>query len=67
MGLHCIFYCTFTELLSIVCTAFDCIVITGDLNVHLDVAQDKQAKELIAVLEMFGLTQHVSESTHSRE
>ena len=56
----------FTELLSIVCTAFDYFVITVDLNVHLDVAQDKQAKELIAVLKMFGLTQHVSEPTHSR-
>ena len=56
----------FTELLSIVCTAFDCLVITGDLNVHLDVAQDKQAKELISVLEMFGLTQHVTKPTHSR-
>ena len=33
---------------------------------HLDVAHDKQAKELTAVLEMFGLTQHVTESTHSR-
>ena len=39
---------------------------TGDLNVHVDVAQDKQSKELIAVLEMFGLFQHVTEPTHSR-
>ena len=31
----------FTELLLIVCTVFDCLVITGDLNVHVDVAQDK--------------------------
>jgi len=56
----------FTELLSIVCTAFDCLVKTGDLNVHVDVAQDKHAKELISVLEMFGLTQHVTKPTHSR-
>ena len=40
----------FTELLSVVCTDFDCLVITGDLNVHVDVAHDKQAKELTAVL-----------------
>jgi len=49
-----------------VCIDFDCSVITGDLNVHLDVAQDKHAKELTAVLKMFGLTQHVNEPTHSR-
>ena len=32
----------------------------------MDAAQDKHAKELIAVLEMFGLTQHVTKPTHSR-
>jgi len=49
-----------------VCTAFDCLVITGDLNVHVDVAHNKQAKELTAFLEMFSLTQRVTEPTHSR-
>ena len=48
------------------CTAFYCLVITGDLNVHVEVAHNKQAKELTAVLEMFGLTQHLTERTHSR-
>ena len=43
------------------CTAFDSLVITGDLNEHMDVAQNKQAKEFTAVLEMFGLTQHLTE------
>ena len=33
---------------------------------HVDVAQDKQAKELISVLEMFELTQNVTEPTQSR-
>jgi len=31
----------FTESLSAVCTAFDCLIITGDLNVHVDVAHNK--------------------------
>ena len=56
----------FTELLTAVCTEFDCLIITGDLNVHVDVANDRQAKELSAILEMFGLTQHVAEPTHNR-
>ena len=34
----------FTELLLVVFTDFDCLVITGDLNVHVDVTHDKQAK-----------------------
>jgi len=38
---HNCFIEDFTELLLIVCTVFDCLVITGDLNVHVDVAQDK--------------------------
>jgi len=36
------------------------------LNVHMDVAHNKQAKELTSCLEMFGLTQHVTEPPHSR-
>ena len=34
------------------------------MRVH--VAHNEHAKELTAVLEMFGLTQHVTEPTHSR-
>uniref|UniRef100_A0A8C6WDV8 Reverse transcriptase domain-containing protein n=1 Tax=Neogobius melanostomus TaxID=47308 RepID=A0A8C6WDV8_9GOBI len=56
----------FTELLSFICTDFDCLVISGDFNVHVDVTNDRHAKELNAVLEMFGLTQHVSEVTHNK-
>ena len=48
----------FTELLSVVFTDLDCLVITGDLNVHVDVTHDKQAKEFTAVLVLFGLTLH---------
>lgn len=56
----------FTELLTFVCTEFDCLVISGDFNVHVDVTKDRHAKELSAVLEMFGLTQHVSDATHNK-
>ena len=56
----------FTELLSVVCTDFDALVITGDTNVHMDTKCDRNAKALSAVLDTFGLTQHVSEPTHNR-
>ena len=54
----------FTELLSIALLLT--LVITEDLDVHVDVAQDKQAKELTAVLEMLSLTRRVTEPSHSR-
>ncbi|KAJ0002712.1 hypothetical protein NQD34_007861 [Periophthalmus magnuspinnatus] len=53
-------------MLSVVCTDFDGLVITGDFNVHVDNVFDRNAKELSSVLETFGLTQHVSEPTHNR-
>ena len=56
----------FTEMLSVVCTEFDAIVITGDFNVHVDIACERKAKELCADLEAFGPTQHLSDPTHSR-
>lgn len=56
----------FTELLSVVCTEFDYLIITGDLNVQMDVVSDRHAKELSAVLDTFGLTQHVNEPNHRR-
>ena len=56
----------FTEMLSIICTEFDCLVISGDLNIHTDNVNDKTAIELSAILNMFGLSQHVNGPTHDR-
>ena len=52
------FFADFTELLSIVCIDFDCLVIVGDFNIHVDNPQDKGAKELFCVLDNYGLTVH---------
>ena len=54
----------FTELLLVVCADFDCLVIAGDMNVHVDVANDPHHKQLSAVLDIFGLSQHVRQCTH---
>ena len=56
----------FNELLSIVYTEYDCIIIVGDFNIHADNPQDRGAKELYCTLDSFGLSQHVSKSTHNR-
>ncbi len=38
------FFDHFTELLSIVCNNFDCEVILGDFNIHVDNPQDRVAR-----------------------
>uniref|UniRef100_A0A0E9TZ40 Endonuclease/exonuclease/phosphatase domain-containing protein n=1 Tax=Anguilla anguilla TaxID=7936 RepID=A0A0E9TZ40_ANGAN len=55
----------FTELLSKISTDFDCIVISGDFNIHIDNHTDTHARELISLLEAFGLSQHVSRPRQS--
>ncbi|XP_029902284.1 uncharacterized protein LOC115355565 [Myripristis murdjan] len=56
----------FAKLLSIVCMDFDCVLLVGDFNIHVDNLTDGCAKELLNILDNFGLSQHVTESTHNR-
>ncbi|KAJ0000682.1 hypothetical protein NQD34_005702 [Periophthalmus magnuspinnatus] len=47
---HCLsFIDDFTEMLSVVCTDFDGLVITGDFNVHVDNVFNRNTKELSSV------------------
>ena len=60
------FFDEFAKLLSIVCMDFDCVVLVGDFNIHVDNLTDGCAKELLNILDNFGLSQHVTEPTHNR-
>ena len=40
------------------------IIIVGDMNFHLDVADDRDAQRFTSVLESCGLQQHIHEPTH---
>lgn len=60
------FFDEFAKLLSIVCMEFDCVVLVGDFNIHVDNLTDGCAKELLNILDNFGLSQHVTEPTHNR-
>lgn len=53
------------ELLSVICTDYNSIIITGDLNIHVDDNMDNNAKDLSALLDTFGLLQHVKGPTHT--
>lgn len=54
----------FTSLLESLATFNSQLVITGDLNVHLDDPQSDDANRMSELLASFGLVQHVKESTH---
>ena len=56
----------FTQLLSIICIDFISLIIAGDVIIHVDNTNDKNARELLHTVENFGLTQHVSGPTHSK-
>ena len=56
----------FAELLSVICTDYNFFIITGDFNIHVDNNMDSNAKELSALLDTFGLFQHVKGPTHTR-
>ncbi|KAK0139813.1 hypothetical protein N1851_023256 [Merluccius polli] len=56
----------FAELLSVICTDYNFFIITGDFNIHVDNNIDTNAKELSALLDTFGLLQHVKGPTHTR-
>lgn len=58
------FFDEFAELISIIVTEFDCVIITGDFKIHVDNQNDVQ--EFLTILENVGLTQHVKEPTHNK-
>ena len=55
-----------SELISLISTEFDHFAITGDLNTHIDNPNNNNGKKLLAVLDSFGLNQHVTGPTHRR-
>jgi len=59
-----VFYDNLSEMLSVICIDFDCVIVTGGLNIHVDNLEDRETKELYCVFENYGLTQHVTGPTH---
>ena len=59
------FWKQWTEFLSTVASSHSECIITGDLNFHLDNHEDSSTKRFRRVLDEFGMTQLVTESTHT--
>jgi len=55
----------FGELLTNICLSFDCLIISGDFNIHVDNPENTYSKELLRLIDTFGLTQHIQVPTHS--
>jgi len=56
----------FCELLSEICVHFDSIVISGDFNIHVDNSDNTHARDFLALIDVFNLTQHIQSPTHSQ-
>src|SRR6218665_1913338 len=59
-----VFYDEFIDLLDQFALYNTQLVLVGDLNLHLEDSSLPETVEFVAVLEQFGLKQHVTESTH---
>jgi len=40
------------------------VIITGDLNIHVDVKSNGEARTFFSILDSHGLTQHINSATH---
>ena len=59
-----LFLTEISDLLSICSTDYDRILLTGDLNLHIDIASDTVAMSFLQLLHSFDFTQHVTGPTH---
>ena len=58
------FFSEFSDYLESIILSKEQLLITGDFNIHVDVATDSDSIKLQDLLESFGLQQHVSHPTH---
>lgn len=58
------FICEFADFLGNLFVRYDCILITGDFNIHVCCELDPLVKEFLALIDSFNLTQWVSKPTH---
>ena len=57
------FFNEFTQLLEVLITEHDCIIIAGDVNIHTE-TDDSLSRQFTDILETFQMTQHIKYPTH---
>jgi len=60
------FISEFSELLSIIHSKYNKIIIVGDFNIHVDNPSDSLSSEFLNLINFMNFNQHVSSSTHNR-
>ena len=55
----------FSHLVERLCTSHNKIIITGDFNIHCDMASNLETTRFMDILEKFNLNQHINRPTHS--
>ena len=63
---HSSFISEFSELLSIIHSTYNKILITGDFNIHIDDNSDPTTTEFLNILNCMDFKQHVTQPTHNR-
>ena len=58
------FFAEFADYVETVLLSNEELLILGDLNIHIDVAEDSDANKLSDLFESVGLQQHVDQCTH---
>jgi hypothetical protein len=53
------------DFISTLVVKYEDFLLTGDFNIHMDNASDESTKKMTALLQNFGLKQHVESPTHS--
>ena len=59
------FFDEFTSFASAIAASHHDVLIVGDINLHLDKKENKDACEFITILDSYELEQHVNEPTHT--
>ena len=52
------------ELLSIICSQSDNVVIAGDMNIHFELVHDSKVNSCLSVFQSYGFKQQIYEATH---
>ena len=59
------FFEELTQMLESLITAYDCVIIAGDVNIHTE-TNDSYSRQFADILDMFNMTQHIKNPTQKK-
>ena len=58
------FFEEFTQMIEVLITAYDSLIIAGDVNIHTE-TDESYSRQLADILDMFNMVQHIQQPTHN--